>query len=87
MRKIFTFCIGLAVAAVMLNAQTNNSGFKTVVGQLPCPIYDQHPEFVDLYYKAWELAYERIDTLAGLPAPIYMDEAMPLRRVWLRISI
>lgn len=54
--KIFTFFIGLAMV-VMLNAQTNNSGFRAVVEELPRPIYDQHPEFVDLYYKAWELAY------------------------------
>ena len=55
MRKIFTFFIGLAMA-VMLNAQTNNSGFRAVVEELPRPIYDQRPEFVELYYKAWVMS-------------------------------
>ena len=76
-------CVGLTMSMLMLRAETKDSSFKEVVGKLPRPIYDERPEFVDLYYKAWELAYERIDTLAGLPAPIYMDEAHMSSRIWI----
>lgn len=75
--------IGLTASLVVLSAEARNTGFKAVVDELPRPIYDQRPEFVDLYYKAWELAYERIDTLSGLPAPVYMDEAHMSSRIWI----
>ena len=77
------FLIGLTASMVMLCAEAKNTGFKAVVDELPRPVYDQRPEFVDLYYKAWELAYERIDTLNGLPAPVYMDEAHMSSRIWI----
>ena len=83
MRKIITFLLGLLGVVVMLEAHAQDSGFKAVAEELPRPIYDQRPEFVDLYYKAWELAYERIDTIAGLPAPVYMDEAHMSSRIWI----
>ena len=39
---------------------------------LPVPVYDARPEYLELYHKAWELAYEHIDTLPGIPSPVYI---------------
>ena len=50
---------------------------------LPRPVFEARPEFVQLYDKAWELAYEHIDTLAGIPSPVYMDEAHRSDRIWI----
>ena len=50
---------------------------------LPQPVYDAHPEYVELYDKAWDLAYQHIDTLAGIPSPVYMDEAHRSDRIWI----
>ena len=51
--------------------------------QLPRPVFDEKPELVDFYYKAWEIAHTRIDTIPGLPAPRYMDEAHRSDRIWI----
>ena len=40
---------------------------------LPRPVYDERPEFVDFYYKTWDIAHDRIDVVPGIPAPRYMD--------------
>lgn len=53
-----------------------------VLEAVPRPVYDACPEFVELYDKAWELAYQHIDTIPGIPAPIYMDEAHRSDRIW-----
>ena len=50
---------------------------------LPRPVFDEKQELVDFYYKAWELAHNRIDELPGLPAPRYMDEAHQSDRIWI----
>lgn len=50
---------------------------------LPVPVYDAHPEYLELYYKAWELAYSHIDTIPGIPSPVYMDEAHRSDRIWI----
>ncbi|MBN8705363.1 MAG: hypothetical protein J0L62_05770 [Bacteroidetes bacterium] len=46
------------------------------VSLLPEPVIDSHPEYVALYYKAWELAWNKIQH--GTPEngfePAYMDE-------------
>lgn len=49
---------------------------------LPRPVYDAHPEYIDLYNLAWDLAYQHIDTIPGLPSPVYMDEAHRSDRIW-----
>ena len=43
--------------------------------RLPKPVYDADPRLVDFYFKAWEMAHDRIDEIPGIPAPRYMDEA------------
>ena len=50
---------------------------------LPRPVFDEKPELVDFYFKAWELAHNRIDELPGMPAPRYMDEAYRSDRIWI----
>lgn len=54
----------------------------SVLSAVPRPVYDARPEFVELYDKAWELAYQHIDTIPGIPSPIYMDEAHRSDRIW-----
>lgn len=51
--------------------------------ELPRPVYESNPGFVELYYKAWELAYAHIDSIPGLPTPRYMDEAHASNLIWI----
>ena len=51
--------------------------------KLPRPVFDEKPELVEFYKAAWEIAHTRIDTIPGLPAPRYMDEAHASNRIWI----
>ncbi len=51
--------------------------------QLPMPVYDERPQFVDLYLKAWELAYAHIKDIKGMPQTPYMDEAFCDTQIWI----
>ena len=51
--------------------------------RLPKPVYDADPRLVDFYFKAWEMAHDRIDEIPGIPAPRYMDEAHRSDRIWI----
>lgn len=50
---------------------------------VPHPVCDAHPEWNELYYRAWELAYAHIKTLSGMPQDPYMDEAFCATQVWI----
>lgn len=50
---------------------------------VPKPIYSEKPEYEELYYKAWELAYEHIKEIPGMPQNPYMDEAFCATQVWI----
>ncbi len=70
MRRIgsYVFTGSIALGAMLASAAWRDD--------LPRPVFDAEPGLVDFYYKAWELAHNRIDELPGLPAPRYMDEAV-----------
>ena len=51
--------------------------------QLTRPIFDEKPELVELYDKAWEIAHTRIDNLPGIPVPRYMDEGHRSDWIWI----
>ena len=51
--------------------------------QLPYPIFDQNPEFVNLYWTAWELAWDHILEQENMPVKRYMDEAMIPSQIWI----
>ena len=50
---------------------------------IPIPICEEYPEFHELYMKAWELAYEHIKDIPGMPQNPYMDEAFCETQVWI----
>ena len=76
--KVLFAGFGLVVASGAFAA--DDAGWKSC---LPHPIYDEKPELVELYDKAWEIAHTRIDEVPGIPAPRYMDEAHRSDRIWI----
>lgn len=50
---------------------------------IPVPVYDEHPEFSELYEKAWELAFEHKKSVDGMPRTPYMDEAFCATQIWI----
>lgn len=50
---------------------------------LPEPVLDAKPEFIELYWKAWELAWKNVTPMPGLPQTPYMNEACMDDRIWI----
>ena len=77
------FSVSLAAAFLAAVPFASLPAAQNWRGELPRPVFDEKPELVDFYYKAWELAHSRIDEVPGLPAPRYMDEAHRSDRIWI----
>ncbi len=60
-----------------------NFGDKNFKDYIPIPIYEAHPEYNELYMKAWELAFEHIRHIDGMPQNPYMDEAFCDTQIWI----
>ena len=50
---------------------------------IPIPVYEEHPEYEELYNKAWELARAHVKEIPGMPQNPYMDEAFCDTQVWI----
>ena len=46
---------------------------SALFARVPQPVYDAEPGFVELYFKAWELAARHVKHIADLPCPTYLD--------------
>jgi len=64
-----------SVTAVVKNPYPKNT--KEIKETLPIPILEDNPQYVKLYWKAWEIAQSHIDkgTRKNGFIPFYMDEA------------
>ena len=50
---------------------------------IPVPVYDEKPEYIAFYERAWELAHDHIKDIQGLPQTPYMDEAFCNTDIWI----
>lgn len=50
---------------------------------IPLPICEAHEEYLALYHKAWELAFDHIRSIDGMPQNPYMDEAFCKTQIWI----
>ena len=62
---------------------TRNFGCENWREFIPLPVYDEKPEYIDFYIKAWELAFEHIKHVPGMPQTPYMDEAFCDTQIWI----
>jgi glycogen debranching enzyme len=51
--------------------------------QIPEPVFDENPEWIDFYWRAWELAWDHVTIREGAPASTYMDEAFDPNIIWI----
>lgn len=56
---------------------------KNMFDFLPQPIIDEHPEYLELYRKAWELVKAHIKEIDGMPQTPYMDEGFCETQIWI----
>ena len=67
-------------AASMLKAEVGEELDRSRIPQI---IFERHPEYVELYGKAWELAADHIYHNPGMPSPRYMGEGCNCGRIWI----
>ena len=61
----------------------NLFGSKDYRDYIPHPVNEDDPAFLELYYKAWELAFAHIKHIPGMPQTPYMDEAFCDTQIWI----
>ena len=52
-------------------------------GLIPEPVFDENKDAVELYWKAWELAWDHVKTQEGLFQSPYVDEAFWDDTIWI----
>lgn len=50
---------------------------------IPTPVYDEKPEYSEFYQRAWEIAFDHIKDIPGMPQTPYMDEAFCATQLWI----
>lgn len=50
---------------------------------VPEPVFDEKPQYLDLYQRAWELAHDHLLEIPGMPQTPYMDEAFMISDIWI----
>lgn len=60
-----------------------NFGAKNYKDFIPHPVCEAYPQYNQFYEKAWELAFEHIKFIDGMPQNPYMDEAFCETQVWI----
>lgn len=83
MRIKFTAILLLALFCSNMNAMELPRKGKLNKELLPQPVFAENPAFVDLYWKAWELAWDRVKYQEGIPQSPYMDENLWDDSIWI----
>lgn len=71
----------LYTAALLLAACASLHAFEKK--GIPAPVFDARPEYVQLYWTAWEQAEAHIKYQPGLVQPRYMDEGFRDDAIWI----
>lgn len=72
MKKFFIFLAILVSWSGFANSKID----QIVIDSVPEPVYAENPEYVDLYYQAWQIAQSRKFESPGMPQSPYMDEGL-----------
>ena len=50
---------------------------------VPAVIYDENPDLIELYYGAWQSAWNHIFTCKNAPVETYMNEGLRCNHIWI----
>ncbi len=73
--------ITIIAVVLALNLYAQKQPFNRSL--IPQPIYEENPEMLDLYWKAWEIAYDHVKDGKGLIQSPYLDEAFWDDTIWI----
>ncbi len=74
MRILSIIILALSCLAAPMRAAENRQPFDNT--KLPQPINDAHPEYVNLYWKAWKQAYALEIPTTHCNSPEWMQDAV-----------
>lgn len=77
---VTSVCLGLSLLPCTSFAAKTET-FDTT--KVPTPIFDENPGYVELYWKAWEMAYDHVVEDPGVPHSPYMDEVCYDNVIWI----
>jgi hypothetical protein len=71
--------------ATVQNALAPNASVQSALDttRLPQPVFAENPGFVELYWKAWNLAWDHVKINPDLPHPRHMDENIREDIIWI----
>ncbi|MFV0346245.1 MAG: MGH1-like glycoside hydrolase domain-containing protein [Bacteroidales bacterium] len=71
------------IIALLLSTNLYGQKLPFDKDMIPHPVFKENPGMVELYWKAWEIAYEHIKDQEGIPQSPYMDEALWDNTIWI----
>ncbi len=74
--------LGILVAATAFSSSATKTEVFDVT-KVPTPIFDEKPGYVELYWRAWEMAYDHVVEDTGVPHSPYMDEVCYDNVIWI----
>ena len=85
MKNVQTLTCSVALTCLCLSTQALQAVDKEAFNRnwVPEPVFDKQPGYVDLYWTAWEQAWDHVATQEGLPQSPYMDEAFATSHIWI----
>lgn len=73
-----------ALQTILMVARPSSDGRQPYdTTMIPKPVFEAEPGYVELYWKAWELAYDHVKYQDGLVQPLYMDEGLWDDTIWI----
>lgn len=85
LRKILSTTIVICLVCLLFPHTTLATGvsaeFDTT--KVPTPIFDENPGYVELYWKAWEMAYDHVVEDPGAAQSPFMDEVCYDDVIWI----
>ncbi len=71
----------VSITLISLNLFAQKPAFNRDL--IPQPVFEENQELVDLYWDAWEIAYNHIRSDSGLFQTPYIDEAFWANTIWI----
>ncbi len=81
--KIISSILFAVISSVFVSAQTPLRRPDFDRDLIPEPVFDADSGYVELYWKAWEFAYDHLKLQEGLVQPLYMDEGLWDDTIWI----
>ncbi|MCL3781057.1 alpha,alpha-trehalase [Prolixibacteraceae bacterium JC049] len=81
--KLLVLCMAVLCLGPNIYAQHAKTKPQLDKSLIPSPVFEENEGYVELYWKAWELAWEKVKYQEGIPQSPYMDEGLWDDTIWI----